>query len=464
MAENLEIHKAIQKNHLRKIKLVLSKDKDLINVQDENGNTALHLAILGLFFVNRNTNLIKQRIFEYIFTFPGLKVDIKNRWGHIPLSLSVFKGDLLLFYRLQQHTPVDLLEQIDGEGKNLLHHATERGFLDIIQAICINAQKTLNKRDLQGFTPFHYIGYSIKHDNVLHTLQYLLYQAPVDIHLEYNQLTAFFQVERLEPNLSPVVVLVLEYYRQKKLPLPADIVQPYLHLLLKSYQFCEENENNFSFDSYFNENQQAIIFKIIASLLHTAFCCSNISSLRVDSIPLKSLMQLKNKLKIYFQKHIYREKIYTLIEERFECSNPLVSYLWYHWSSQKDYKTGNQYRTLIYQHLLNSRTKEEGETTQFYHLPTEIKFLILEYIIPEVIESTARYSFKPYTFKLQKAAFYSLTKGVGAFLLQNDYVSPREAIEKRDLEKRTSVEVARILNTFFPETDTTNKIFQVKMM
>ena len=118
-ANKLEIFKFVANNSINELKLFLYKNKETINIQDADGDTALHIAI---FLSNYEAC--------YILIKYGAHIFIKDKWGQIPLHRICFTLknkntlkiiNLMLKYQKKNNFKNNIFNYFDNYNNTPLH-------------------------------------------------------------------------------------------------------------------------------------------------------------------------------------------------------------------------------------------------------------------------------------------------------------------------------------------------------
>ena len=112
--DNLIIFKLVANNDLKELKKIFSKKCDFINIQDNDGDTALHIAI----FLS-NYEACK------ILINNGANLLIKDKWGQIPLHRICFtlkdKNTLKIINLIVKDNEKNICNKVDKYNNTPLH-------------------------------------------------------------------------------------------------------------------------------------------------------------------------------------------------------------------------------------------------------------------------------------------------------------------------------------------------------
>uniref|UniRef100_A0A336M3E4 CSON011377 protein n=1 Tax=Culicoides sonorensis TaxID=179676 RepID=A0A336M3E4_CULSO len=114
-----------------------------INVQNSDGNTALHLAA-----IHGNLNLTKTLLENEIDTI------ILNKKQQTALHLATYHNRYQIIKAILHHTKVDILNLTDLNGDTVLHYASKSGDIKIVETILAYEPK-LDVKNSAGQTPLN---------------------------------------------------------------------------------------------------------------------------------------------------------------------------------------------------------------------------------------------------------------------------------------------------------------------
>lgn len=116
-----------------------------LNVQDADGNTPLHLAI-----VNQHTSIIEMLIRQ-----PQINLKIKNTAGQSPFAAALMrKNNIATSMILKKESKA--AEQTDAKGRNFLHLAVMESDIEtVLSLISVNVNVNSRVQDAQAKTPLH---------------------------------------------------------------------------------------------------------------------------------------------------------------------------------------------------------------------------------------------------------------------------------------------------------------------
>ena len=103
--ERTDLHVAVSLNHLEEVEDILLHDHSLIDVQDSNGDQAVHLC-------SKSGNI---SILKVLIEF-DCSIGRRNYSGHIPIGIARMNGHKDVAKMLSEH--YSLLERIDIENEN----------------------------------------------------------------------------------------------------------------------------------------------------------------------------------------------------------------------------------------------------------------------------------------------------------------------------------------------------------
>lgn len=131
------------KNIIKNIKKLTRNDQNLINEQDESGNSLLHYA--SYYGYNSIVSLLLAS---------GSDWDLKNNLGQTPIFKSVINNKYTTFNLLNKYPVV--YNNTDNSGNTLLHYALKRGNIKIIQDL-VNKNANQHIKNNESKFPLHYI-------------------------------------------------------------------------------------------------------------------------------------------------------------------------------------------------------------------------------------------------------------------------------------------------------------------
>lgn len=161
-----EIFNAVRKGNVSEIKKILQENPEAVFLQDEEGNTPLH--------VSEKLSVTKLLV-EY-----GAPLNIYNYYGNLPVDIAGNAEIKNYLEKQNPHSPktTELQDEIsrgnkqaallkiesnselevpDFYGKTPLHMAVLIGDLDIVKAL-VSKGVSLDNRDRMGFPPIYYAG------------------------------------------------------------------------------------------------------------------------------------------------------------------------------------------------------------------------------------------------------------------------------------------------------------------
>lgn len=126
--------------------LVFAAECHMAVLQDEDGDTPLHLAV-----VQANKHLVHHLV--YLISRSSRNVDIANKLQQTPLHLAVITGQsdlipLLLANNASSNLP-------DRLGRTGLHLAAERNYAECCAALLESRDIDIEVRNFDGYTPVH---------------------------------------------------------------------------------------------------------------------------------------------------------------------------------------------------------------------------------------------------------------------------------------------------------------------
>ncbi|XP_019853321.1 PREDICTED: uncharacterized protein LOC109582800 [Amphimedon queenslandica] len=147
--DHVPIHIAVAAEQFEILEFLLrTRLSILINVQDEDGNTPLHLACMW-----RQTKTVSRLSSAYLST--NINILITNKKGQTPLHLAVASGhkdttEALLSSVTGSSTHHDLLTATDNEGSTVFHTACSNGHIDVFRYLSSIYPQGVNALDNRG--------------------------------------------------------------------------------------------------------------------------------------------------------------------------------------------------------------------------------------------------------------------------------------------------------------------------
>ena len=126
--------------------LVFAAECHMAVLQDEDGDTPLHLAV-----VQANKHLVHHLV--YLISRSSRNVDISNKLRQTPLHLAVITGQADLITLLLANNASSNLP--DRLGRTGLHLAAERNYADCCVSLLESREVELDIRNFDGYTPVH---------------------------------------------------------------------------------------------------------------------------------------------------------------------------------------------------------------------------------------------------------------------------------------------------------------------
>lgn len=416
------IHQAVQGNHFTKLQEILKRDASQINAIDRNGNTPLHIAIRWPLcdLPGKSSISLDINILFYLLSFPNIDVDTKNNAGHTALAFAVDFNYPNLFDHLRKISKKELSFHTDSIGNTLLHFAVYSNSLEMVQKVYTLYPQILNQTNQKGLTPLHCAGISEElvreEENHKKIISYLLAQPHIDPYLHPCALPCFLEGTDYEvfPNISSTVLMVLYHYKQKNISLDLTIFSVYLHALfniLNDFHSQDLHTSTIIFGKKAaealletNHMQMERIYKIIAYIYH---CYPTVI------LFFNTCTQLKNELAPFLNHFILEDRKYDKVQKSLnldkateisEEAKELAIWFWLHWNSLQKSYIGSIWSL--------HRTVPKDQTIGFKTLPEELRYQILHYLIPEIMNTSEIQLLIPCSPKLKTEAFYGLLDGL----------------------------------------------------
>ncbi|KAM6555419.1 hypothetical protein CsatB_002438 [Cannabis sativa] len=150
------LHAAITFQNIGVIKILLEKFGYLTKQPDDAGCVPLHYVML---LPPPFCHTMALEILKMLLEKDESSAFIKNKRGMIPLHIAPFNnfiGDKIM-NEILLRCP-DSYEEVDNEGKNVLHHAVIGGHFDNVKFILKHCHYLLNRKDNDGNTPLLHMG------------------------------------------------------------------------------------------------------------------------------------------------------------------------------------------------------------------------------------------------------------------------------------------------------------------
>ncbi|MGA2222165.1 MAG: ankyrin repeat domain-containing protein [Verrucomicrobiia bacterium] len=157
-----EIHEAVGKGDLEKVKALLKANPDLVFSKDDDGGTPLHYValpdkrFLANYVYGDKTALAKayksrREIAELLLNHKA-DINVKNKRDETPLFIAARKGDQdIVELLLNNHADVNTKTK---EGRTPLFEAACKGLKDIVKLLLDN-KADVNASEVNGWTPLH---------------------------------------------------------------------------------------------------------------------------------------------------------------------------------------------------------------------------------------------------------------------------------------------------------------------
>jgi NTE family protein len=136
-----QLHTAVLDEDVEKIKELLQDPRIDVNIQDDNGDTPLHLTLCARYPSPSH----RKEMFQLLIEHPDIDVNIQNKVGDTPVhhAITLFSGEIL-----RKTTP-----NLRGRnGFTLLHIAANFGYLEIASILLENPKTDVNIQTEKGDT------------------------------------------------------------------------------------------------------------------------------------------------------------------------------------------------------------------------------------------------------------------------------------------------------------------------
>jgi len=195
--KNINIYLS-NKNNLTPLDIAMKKYGDNIDSsllldtskQDRFGNTALHLAAKK----NNNDKLLR---FILLNNKNINNINLKNNRGETALHVAISNGNMYIAYLLLEQENIDVNIQ-NNDGNTVLHMAFKKGYKDyknICDDILAMSNSNLNLQNNDGETPFHI---ALKKRSKIDVIEYILKNKNIDINLQDKSGNAALHLLALE--------------------------------------------------------------------------------------------------------------------------------------------------------------------------------------------------------------------------------------------------------------------------
>jgi uncharacterized protein len=144
------------------LKLIGENKKNIINMQDSEENTPLHLATNYSLYHDLSPN-VRKKLYQIAIALleKGANPNQKDKWGSLPIHYAAIHGDLELIKKLAEFG-ADLNAK-DGAKETPLHQAIRRKHDKVVHYLLSNPECDFAKTE-QGESP---IDYAKRYHNIL---------------------------------------------------------------------------------------------------------------------------------------------------------------------------------------------------------------------------------------------------------------------------------------------------------
>ncbi|KAK2651087.1 hypothetical protein Ddye_018576 [Dipteronia dyeriana] len=166
---NTALHLAVRAHKLNTVKILVDLSKRNPNISTDTlltlknkaeENTALHEALFALHASKKNVNILVDMACYLVLNDPNVTC-LANKAGKSPLCMAVESGNEEILQYILNALPYQgdgLLQRL--QGKSPVHVAIEQGQLDMLKVIKERkAELILLSRDEKGNTPLHFAAY-----------------------------------------------------------------------------------------------------------------------------------------------------------------------------------------------------------------------------------------------------------------------------------------------------------------
>ncbi|MFA5958985.1 MAG: ankyrin repeat domain-containing protein [Tatlockia sp.] len=169
---------------------LLSKEKIDVNIQNEEGNTPLHIAHINTDY-DQGAPLVELEskmslpIVNALLAREDINVNIKNKKGETPLHVDVRLGEYYLAKKIMKYPYTKINEQ-NNKGETPLHLACKEGFEKTVLALLNSPDIDVELIDHSGKTASYYAS---KNNN--HVIQGFFKKASININESNRGIKSF---------------------------------------------------------------------------------------------------------------------------------------------------------------------------------------------------------------------------------------------------------------------------------
>ena len=134
-----DVIREIQNQDMEGVRAIISKNKDILNNKDSEGNYMLNVAVLG-----GNIEIVKYLVSQ------GADINIKDSAGKPPLQIAIHEGKVeLIKYFLSEKADVNMKDYFNETS---LHKATHKGEIEIVKLIVSHGAHLNTKNNINPLT------------------------------------------------------------------------------------------------------------------------------------------------------------------------------------------------------------------------------------------------------------------------------------------------------------------------
>ncbi|GMU19578.1 MAG: hypothetical protein AMXMBFR12_07700 [Candidatus Babeliales bacterium] len=144
---NTALHLAIKQNDINLVRRILSNPALILDLANGAGDTPLMFAIL-----QGNLSILNELLAR------GAQVNLWNRYGMSPLMIAIKRQNVPIIQRLLQVPHINVNLQANNRSQTAIHGAInvlDSRILQLLLSAQVNPPINLNIKDTEGFSPLH---------------------------------------------------------------------------------------------------------------------------------------------------------------------------------------------------------------------------------------------------------------------------------------------------------------------